>query len=99
MPKATLLLRYRAKQGDLTVEMVLWQLPARAANSPGGVKFRLYLGRNATTVVRYDNETGKGPHRHVGAAEAEEAYEFEAVEKLIEDFRADCEQHGWRWKE
>jgi hypothetical protein len=95
MPRATLLLSYKASQGDLTLQMVVWQLPAEA----GGVKFRLYLGRAGETLVRYDNEKGKGPHRHVGTDEAEEAYEFTSVEQLIEDFRADCERHGWRWEE
>ena len=99
MPKATLLLSYKAQQGNLTVQMVAWQLPVEAADQPSRIKFRLYLGRAGKTLVRYDNETGKGPHRHVGTGEVEEAYEFTSVEQLIEDFRADCEQHGWRWKE
>lgn len=99
MPKATLLLAYKAQQGDLLVQLVVWQLPAGAADRPGGIKFRLYLGRAGKTLVRYDNETGKGPHRHVGPDELEEAYEFTSVERLVEDFRAECEQHGWRWEE
>jgi hypothetical protein len=99
MAKATLLLSYKARQGDLIVQLVMWQLPADAATGPGGIKFRLYLGRAGKTLVRYDNETGKGPHRHVGPDEVEEEYEFTSVERLIEDFRAECEQHGWRWEE
>jgi hypothetical protein len=35
----------------------------------------------------------------VGTDEVEEAYEFTSIEQLIEDFRAECEQHGWRWEE
>jgi hypothetical protein len=80
------------------VQLVVWQLP-RDAERPGGVKFRLYLGRDDNTLIRYDNEAGKGPHRHVGAGELEEAYEFTSVEKLIEEFRAECERHGSRWEE
>ena len=99
MSKAALLLSYKAQQGDLIVQLVVWQLPGDAAGRPGGVKFRLYLGRDGKTLVRYDNEAGKGPHRHVGADEIEEAYEFRSVEQLIEDFHAECEQHGWRWEE
>ena len=48
-------------------------------------------------LVRYDNETGKGDHRHYG--DREEAYSFESLEKLLEDFREDCARlAGWRWE-
>jgi hypothetical protein len=39
-----------------------------------------------TTRVRYDNEAGKGDHRHIGRRE--EPYEFVDLETLIHDFRA-----------
>ena len=38
-------------------------------------------------IVRYDNERGKGDHRHIG--QHEEAYLFVSLEKLIEDFWRD----------
>ena len=38
-------------------------------------------------MVRYDNETGKGDHRHEGGRE--EPYHFTAVETLVADFLAD----------
>jgi hypothetical protein len=44
--------------------------------------------------VRYDNERGKGDHRHVGREES--AYHFTTIEQLIDDFRADVEQ--WELK-
>jgi hypothetical protein len=48
-------------------------------------------------VVRYDNEAGKGDHRHY--AEDEEPYRFESLDKLIADFRHDCTRFaGWRWE-
>ena len=31
--------------------------------------------------------------------EAEVRYEFSSLEKLLEDFRTDCERLGWRWSE
>jgi len=43
-------------------------------------------------VLRYDNETGKGDHRHIG--EAETAYTFSSYENLLADFWADVE--AWR---
>jgi hypothetical protein len=39
------------------------------------------------SVLRYDNETGKGDHKHVG--EDEQPYIFKDVDELIEDFLED----------
>jgi hypothetical protein len=41
------------------------------------------------TVVRYDNESGKGDHRHLGKNERQRAYLFTTLEQLIMDFEAD----------
>ncbi len=50
-----------------------------------------------TCMVRYDNETGKGDHRHYG--DSEEPYSFESLDKLIADFRYDCTRlTDWCWE-
>lgn len=50
------------------------------------------------SVFRYDNETGKGDHRHYG--EKEDVYLFVSLPDLIEDFKNDCARlAGWRWEE
>ena len=91
------LFRFRDIQGDVTVDMIIWALPKPTVGRLHGLKYRLYCGKNARCVVRYDNESGKGDHRHYGPRE--EAYAFESVEKLIADFKADCEQlAGWVWE-
>ena len=41
-------------------------------------------------MVRYDNESGKGDHKHYGAQE--ELYGFTDVETLVADFLADIEK-------
>jgi hypothetical protein len=88
--------RFRDRQGELTVDMVIWQLPRPSKERPHGLKYRLYCGHGAECVVRYDNETPKGDHRHYGAQE--EPYGFESVEKLMLDFRQDCVRlTSWRW--
>ena len=93
--RARQLFRYKSRQGDVTVEMVIWALPAPTADRPQGVKYRLYCGREGRCVVRYDNETGKGDHRHSG--EDEEPYRFESLDKLIADFHQDYTRlTGWR---
>jgi len=97
MVRATLMFHYKAQQGGLTLEMVLWQLPAKSPDRPHGLKYRLYLGQDGRNLLRYDNESGKGDHLHVGPREAEEAYPFSTMERLLEDFRVGCERLGWRW--
>jgi hypothetical protein len=72
-------------------EMVLWQLQEKTAKKPHGLKYRLYYGlANGTSKVRYDNETGKGDHRH--KRDQEEPYQFKDVETLVADFLKDIEK-------
>ena len=66
-------------------EMVLWQLTKKSLNRPYGLKYRLYYGlADGTCIVRYDNESGKGDHRHIKGKE--EPYQFKDVETLVADF-------------
>lgn len=96
--RARKLFHYKARQGLLLVEMIIWELPEDRPQRPRQLKYRLHCGRERTCVVRYDNETGKGDHRHYG--DREEAYEFLSVERLLLDFREDCARlSAWRWKE
>jgi len=63
-------------------EMVLWQLPEKTSEKPYSLKYRLFYGlADGACVVRYDNETGKGDHRHIRGKE--EPYEFRDVETLV----------------
>jgi hypothetical protein len=39
--------------------------------------------------VRYDNERGKGDHRHVN--DVEEPYSFASINQLLDDFQRDVE--------
>jgi len=95
--RARQLFRYKSRQGYVAVEMVIWALPAPTADRPQGVKYRLYCGCEGRCVVRYDNETGKGDHRHY--AEDEEPYRFESLDTLIAGFRHDCTRlTRWRWE-
>ena len=76
------------------VEMTIWQLPARSAERPHGLKYSLFYGRDGERIVGYDNERGKGDHKHLGATQL--PYRFVNVEKLVADFLADVERatHG-----
>jgi hypothetical protein len=72
------------------VEMTIWRLPASSAERPHGLKYSLYYGKGGQRIVGYDNEAGKGDHRHLGSHE--ERYTFTTVEALIADFLADVER-------
>lgn len=74
------------------VEIVVWRVPQAVRGSRHAFKYRLALVRNGTCVLRYDNETGKGDHRHSGGRE--QAYAFTSPEALLADFWRDVER--WR---
>jgi hypothetical protein len=74
------------------VEIVVWRVPRSPRGSAHRFKYRLALVREGICVLRYDNETGKGDHRHIG--QREESYAFSDAETLLADFWRDVE--GWR---
>ncbi len=83
-------LAYHDKQvlpGGAIVEMKIWQLPRSVAGSSRRLKYSLFYGIPGERLVGYDNEHGKGDHRHY--RERTERYAFATPEKLIEDFLAD----------
>jgi hypothetical protein len=77
---------------DAFAEIVVWRVPRPVKGSMHRFKYRLALIVGGECVHRYDNETGKGDHRHVGKTEM--AYAFSSYEKLLTDFWADVET--WR---
>ncbi len=83
--KAELLLKERvAFAQDAFAEMVVWRVPVPMAGSVHAYKYRLAFVLNDDCVLRYDNEAGKGDHRHTRTREL--AYVFESPEKLVQDF-------------
>lgn len=87
--KATLLVRERIPfQEDAFAELVLWRLPSPLPGSIHVFKYRLAFIRSGVCLVRFDNEAGKGDHRHIGGKESH--YAFETPEKLIQDFLREC---------
>lgn len=65
-------------------ELVIWQLPAPLPGSTHAFKYRLAFVVDEVCVLRFDNETGKGDHKHVGADEV--PYVFKDLEQLVTDF-------------
>ena len=64
----------------------------RHEGQPTSLKYRLALIADGVCVLRYDNEAGKGNHRHVDDAEG--PYDFTTPEVLVADFWRDVEK--WR---
>lgn len=77
-------------------EYVVWHLPAALAGSTHPYKYRLAFVVEGTCVLRYDNEVGKGDHKHLGRTETN--YEFLDLNRLQTDFWTDVEQWRQRWK-
>jgi hypothetical protein len=91
--KAELITRFRDVAADGTgMELVVWKVPVPVAPSPHGYKYRLVYVENGVRVVGFDNERGKGDHKHVGGEE--QPYRFVDVDRLIEDFITEVE----KWK-
>jgi hypothetical protein len=86
--KADLLFYKRIDYDDGWIaEMVLWRVPSLVPPSRHGLKYSLFYGRPGVREVGYDNERGKGDHRHFQGAET--AYAFSTVEQLMADFWSD----------
>jgi hypothetical protein len=92
MAKATLICRLRSYvRAGVFVEIVIWQVPASVRGSLHAFKYSLVLVSEGECVLRYDNEAGKGDHRHVGSTET--AYAFTDIDALTADFLKDVK--GW----
>jgi len=73
-------------------EIVIWQVPQSVPGSGHRFKYRLAFVAGGQCVLRYDNEAGKGDHRHAG--QLEEAYPFSNPRQLMADFFDDITR--WR---
>ena len=65
--KAVLLLRERHQiADDAFVELRIWRVPRSVRGSEHEYKYALAYVMKGICVLRYDNEAGKGDHKHVG---------------------------------
>jgi hypothetical protein len=86
--KATLVARTRIVYAENAfAELVLWRVPEPVSGSAHEYKYRLAYVVDAVCVVRYDNEVGKGDHRHF--CEVESKYSFTTPEELVAAFERD----------
>lgn len=86
--KAALVARTRIVYAENAfAELVLWKVPVPLAGSPHDFKYRFAYVVDGVCVLRYDNESGKGDHRHFGATESR--YAFTTPEALLAAFNDD----------
>lgn len=78
---------------DAFAEVVIWRVATTVPGSRHAFKYRLAFVVNRRCVVRYDNETGKGDHRHIGGRER--PYRFAGYDQLLADFWSDVDK-WWR---
>ena len=91
--KAQLLMDEREALSDNAfVERVVWNVAERVAGSTHTYKYRLAFVVKGTCVLRYDNEAGKGDHRHMG--DDQQPYMFSTVDRLLADFWKEVDE--WR---
>ena len=87
MPAVAILDRRQTLSERAFVELKVWELPTPIRGSVHHYKYRLVLILDDVCVLRYDNEAGKGDHKHLGPDE--QPYAFVSLEDLLADFWSD----------
>lgn len=89
--KAIQLMRQRIEiHTDAFAELVIWQSPVPSDGSAYPFKYCLTSVVQGMGMLRYDNEAGKGDHRHTG--ELESPYVFSTPRQLMADFFNDIQR-------
>jgi hypothetical protein len=90
--KASLVVRDRIAYSEASfAEVVVRVVAAPLAGSVHTYKYRLAFIAHGECVLRYDNETGKGDHRHATGTEAR--YRFSTLSKLFADFERNIRRY------
>jgi len=89
--KARKLAEYKSVETDGSIiQFVVWQVPTPVPPASHGFKYRMVYIQNGERVVGFDNERGKGDHKHLDGKEY--PYPFTTLEQLIEDFLLEVEK-------
>ena len=92
MPTRLLLRERRIIAEHQFAEVVIWHLTNPIPGSAHSFKYRFAFVVDEVCMVRFDNEAGKGDHKHIGAEQV--PYAFTSLARLIADFWA--EVAAWR---
>ncbi|QJW58320.1 hypothetical protein HL670_05268 [Serratia plymuthica] len=72
------------------LSLVVWDVTPSVKGSNHRYKYRLAYVVQDVCVLRYDNEAGKGDHKHLGIAEI--PIEFIDINQLVDDFVTEVNQ-------
>src|SRR5919112_1317068 len=88
MSKARALINRKVIYDDGGILQIrIWSVLSPVMASRHAYKYSLFYGRDGVRLVGYDNERGKGDHKHIRASEL--PYAFTDVNRMIDDFMAD----------
>jgi hypothetical protein len=91
--RADLVINYRDEDDKgAIVSLVVWRVPRPVSPSEHFFKYRLVYVVGEQRVIGFDNEHGKGDHKHIAGQEM--AYMFRGVDQLLDDFFAEVK----KWK-
>jgi hypothetical protein len=77
-------------------DVAIWRLPRIMPGSSHCYKYRLAFVVDGDCLLRYDNEAGKGDHRHVKGRET--PYRFVDIDELQEDFWREIDEWSPPWR-
>ncbi len=84
MPAKLLIEVKREFSDGAIIQIRVWSVPVAVPPSIHRLKYSLFYGFRGHRVVGFDNERGKGDHRHLDGVES--AYRFVSIDQLIRDF-------------
>ncbi len=88
MARASLFYDARRDYPDGTIVQIrIWRIPEPDDERPHRFKYSLFFGKPGERLVGYDNERGKGDHKHIKGLES--PYLFTSIDQLFADFRRD----------
>ena len=95
--RAQLLLRERrVLRENRFAEIVIWDLPGPVPGSGHHFKYRLAFVVDEVCVLRFDNEVGKGDHKHI--EDEEVPYDFAGLAQLVTDFWEEIDEWNRKWQ-
>ena len=89
--KASLIQSEKLRFEDGAVRQIrIWLVPQPVLPATHRFKYSLVYVVEGVRVIGFDNERGKGDHRHLHGVEA--PYDFQGIVRLLADFRTLIEQ-------
>ena len=85
------LLNHQSGLETAIAEIKVWKVPR--SEHEEGIKYSLFLVRDGTVVIGFDNHKPKGPHFHIWPNEFK--YEFISHERLLNDFWEMVQERGF----